>query len=354
MSRYSTGENTDQADNSGKDFADGSRDAAQADQHDPAFGESGSNAMQSPDLANGKFALRYGIGFLCDTYPAGWNNLADIAEYSKPNSAYLKAFGGMNKTQQYKNPKKADIVQQVSAWIATLGKDLPSSGQGELVMSFQGHGAHGSFFASDGGELKTAELMGMAKQAEAARVSLTIVMDACFSGGAVPDFQDHSADAVDKAVDKNVEGKGQVSSVENHANAEHLRDQMAHARELIRDSAAIAGHGDTLNGLIQQIEATNTTNDWDAAMAENTRIVKLIRQMQAQFETNMNFGNIQQDLLNQIDGSFTTALNFLGGIKPFTSFDYNTWTGAIGHFQDQVSDSANKIIVSLNAQGAAS
>src|ERR1700690_1771698 len=176
---------------------------------------------------------------------------------------------------------------------------------------------------------------------------MTIVMDACFSGGAVPEFQDHAADSVDKKIEDNVEGAGQQSSPANHERAEQLRTQMAEARELIMDSAAIARHGDTLNGLVQQIQATNTTNDWDAAMAENVAILKLVNQMQAQYEHNMNFSGVPQKLLDQITSAYITVEGALGSIKPFTSFDYTTWTGAIGHFQDQISDAANKIIADL-------
>jgi predicted GNAT family acetyltransferase len=353
--QYSYGENTAQTDEDGGDFAEGSRKNAEANDHSKAYSgyNDGSNPMQSPNLAKpGGFAVRYGIGFLCSKYPKGWNNLEDIAEYSKPNSKFLKAFAGMTKSQQYKNPTKGQVLAEIPKWAGALAKALPPGGQGELVVTFQGHGAHGSFYASDGGEITASQMLNLAKQGEKLRVSTTYVMDACFSGGAVPQFQDHAADFVDKKVDQNVEGKGQVCSEDNHRNAEQLRDQMAHAQELIQFSSTIAQHGDKLNALIQTIEANETTAAWDAAMAENSAIIKLIQAEKVQFGTNMDFGNDPRMQLEKIASAFDTVLSTLNAIKPYTSFDYTQWTGSIGKFQDQISDGGNRIIKLIQQQAS--
>jgi len=102
--------------------------------------------------------VRYGIGFLCSTYPPDWNSLDDIAEYSKPNSKFLKAFQGMSKTSNIRTRRKTRSCCN-SQVAGTLAKALKADEQGELVVTFQGHGAHGSFFASDAGELTTAEML---------------------------------------------------------------------------------------------------------------------------------------------------------------------------------------------------
>lgn len=355
--QYSYGENTGQATAEAGDFADSSRTNATENDHSQAYSgyRDGSNPMQSPSMGSSRdFALRYGIGFLCSTYPKGWGNLADIADYSKPNSAYLRAFAGLVKSKQYKNPTRSQVLAGIGQWVQTLSRALPAGGQGELVVSFQGHGAHGSFYASDGKEITASQMLGIAKAAEKSRVSITFVLDACFSGGAVPEFQDHAADAVDGQITENVEGAGQVCSEDNHRRAEELRDQMAHARELFLFSRAVARHGDTLNGLIQKIESQNTVAAWDAAMAENRAIIQLAQSMQNQFHTNMHFGSNPQMKLEQIDRAFDAVLAYLNGVQPQTCFDYTQWTGAIGKFHDQISDGANRIVRILQQQSRAS
>jgi hypothetical protein len=352
--QYSTGENTYQADESGGDFADGSRKSAQSNTHTSGFDsyKDGSNPMQSPDLATkGQFTLRYGIGFLCSTYPASWNaNLSDIADYSKPNSKFLKAFSGMNKTQQYTNPKKAEVVAGIQKWTAALAKDLGGCGQGELVVTFQGHGAHGSFFASDGNEFTSTWMLTLAKAAEKSRVSITFVMDACFAGGAVPGFQDHAAESIDRDITENVGGKGQVCSPENDANAGKLRDQMIHATELIEFSRTVAAHGDQLDSLIQDLQSNETIAAWDAAIAENKVIIQMLESEQVQFETNMHFADDPRFQLGAISQAFDDALATLKSISPGTCYSYDDWTDAIGKFEDQVGDGANRILSVVNEE----
>jgi hypothetical protein len=354
--QYSYGENTNQTAAEGGDFAEGSRaNAAENDHSRTSSGyRDGSNPMQSPSLgSSGDFALRYGIGFLCSTYPRGWGNLGDIAQYSRPSSTYLRAFSGLARTQQYTNPSRGQVLTEIGKWVRTLSGALPAGAQGELTVSFQGHGAHGSFFTSDGKEITAAQLRTIGDAATRSRVSITFVLDACFSGGAVPEFQDGAADSVDGRVNRNVEGAGQMSSEDNHRRAEELRDQMAHARELILFSRAVARHGDTLNGLIQTIESQNTEAAWNAAMAENRAIIQLVQSMQNQFRTNMHFGSNPQMRLEQITRAFDTVLAYLNGVQPQTSFDYDQWTGAIGRFHDQISDGANRIIQLLQRESRA-
>ena len=346
--QYSYGENTAETDAGGGDFADGSRRNAEANQHANAYTgyKDGSNPMTSPDLGcKGEFSQRYGIGFLCDTYPAGWGNLADIADYSKPNSAFLRAFAGMSQTQQYRNPTRATVLATIAQWVGKLKAALQPGQQGQLVLTFQGHGAHGSFYASDGGEITSADLMALTRQAEQSRVSLTIVMDACFSGGAVPAFQDHAADYEDEEVTANVEGAGQVCSPDNDARAGQLRDQMAHARELIEFSREVARHGDTLNTLVQNLKADDSKDaPWAAAMKENAALLTLIGDMEARFRTNMSFGYDPALKLEEVQADFDAVLSYLNSIQPRTSFNYDDWTGAVGKFQDQIGDGANRIL----------
>jgi len=198
-------------------------------------------------------------------------------------------------------------------------------------------------------------LMAMAKKAEASRVSLTIVMDACFSGAAVPAFQDHAADTVDQGIDRNVEGKGRQSSADNHEKAERLKDRMMAARELILESAAISSHGDAIDKIVRGMEfdMPSTPADWQEIMAENAEIQKLVKAIEGQFEVNMNGGDLDKDLSKAISDAIETVETFLYGVGPTGKpFVYRDWSGAIGRFTDTIGDSANKIIEMARAQSS--
>jgi len=337
--QYSTGENTYEGMEEGGDFADKARENARDNDHDSVYSsyKDGANPMQSPNLASGAFALRYGIGFLCANYKS-WNDLDDIKDLSKPRSAYLAAFKGMNKTRQYKDPKSADIEKAIARWINTLAKDLKGCGTGELVISFQGHGENGSIYGVDEKEINSARMLAFSKAAEKKRISLTWMLDACFSGNAVADFQDHAGDAVDKGLN----GKGTSKE------AEALKDQMAHARNLILTSREIGRYGDELHVVVSDIEANNTTDDWDEAIKVNTKIIRTAEQMLTQIEYNFNFGNRPEMKLDRIIAFLDNLIAYLNTIQPYTCFDYSAWTGAIGRCQDEISNGANHIIALIN------
>ena len=344
--QYSTGENTYQGMEEGGDFAEEARENAEENDHSDVYSmyEDGANPMQSPNLGKSSdFALRYGVGFLCADYQGG-GDLPDIAELSKPKSAYLAAFKGMDKTKQYKDPTSGQIVAGIQKWVKLLAKDLKGCGQGELVVSFQGHGENGNIYGVDYKQISSSKLLSIAKAATKSRVSITYMLDACFSGNAVPGFQDNAADHVDDRIDRDAEGAGNVSSEANHAHAEALRDQMAHARYLIQVSAEVGTLGDKLSTCTDAIEQNNDEASWNAAIALNKQIIAKIKALQTQFLHNMDFGSTSEMRLGDIESAFTKTLGYLNGIEPFTCFDYNEWTGAVGNFQDTVSNGANRII----------
>ena len=342
--QVSTGENTDQSAEEGGDFAEKSRENAEANDHSEAYSsyDDGSNPMQSPSLGKSSdFTLRYGVGFLCADYPGNNNDLDDIADYSKPKSAYLAAFRGMNKTKQYKNPTASQIVAGIQTWVLKLAKDLKGCGQGELVVSFQGHGWDGSFFGVDDKEITSSKLLAIANKAAKVRVSITYIMDACYSGNAVQEFQDNAADHVDKQIDK--AGANAVSS-DQAEQVDALKNQMAHARELIRVSHYVGRLGTRLSNATDAIEQNNTEAAWNSAIQVNQLIIRTIEVLYQQFETNMDFGTTPEMRIDAIDAEFQSTLEYLRGVEPFTCFDYSEWTGVVGNFQDVVSDGANRII----------
>jgi hypothetical protein len=365
--QYSYGDNTNETAAEGQDFGTGSRENAEANDHNQAGGAyngEGSHPMQSPSLTAGGFVFRYGIGFLCGNYKS-WNDLKDVSDYGKPKSAYLSAFKGMDKSHQYKDPVSADILKKIAEWVKVLSDDLQDCGNGELVVSFQGHGANGSFYGVDEVEIKASQLLSLAKQAEASRVSITYVMDACFSGAAVPAFQDHAGDRIDGAIEENVAGAGQVCSEENEANAEILRTWMAHARSLIQFSGAVSTLGDKLHATVSSLKSSITKANIDAALKLNDEIIALIAAMETQFLHNKDVGSTPEMNLDGIETAFADVLTFLRGIaaKPTSDpafwgqavlgmlglsktgpLDLKAWPAAIGKFQDKISDGANHII----------
>lgn len=346
--QYSYGENTGQTGAEGKDFGDGSRENAQENDHSKAYSgyADGSNPMQSPGK-QGAYALRYGVGFLCADYPGTGGDLADVAAYGKPKSAYLAAFKGMDKTKQYKNPTAGQIVSGIERWVAQMSKDLKAKGgcaQGELVISFQGHGFDGDVYGVDNKVVKSSRMLSIATKAQALGVKVTYVLDACFTGQAVPQFQDKAADDVDQRIDTDAEGAGNVCSEENSKRANELRDRMAHARYLIQVNGQVGSYGGQLHGCISKIQKNNDEAAWNAAIALNEKLVATIEAMRNQFLHNMDFGSSPAMRLADIEAAFTKVLAYLNGVEPFTCFDYSAWTGAIGKFQDTISNGANRII----------
>lgn len=343
----SHGDSTNQTAAEGETFVEGSRaKAADATLRD--------SPMQSANLAGlGSFKLRYAIGFLCSDYSAVANkfpNLSDVAGYSKPNSKYLRTFNGMDRTQQYVNPKAPEILPAIREWVGKLAKELPKPGQGELVVSFQGHGEHGSFYACDGGEITKSDMLALARQAEKSRVSLTYVLDACYAGAAVADFQEHQAEAVEDRIDEFVEGEGLMSSEANHARAEVARRQMAHAKELIAFSGSISGHADTIEHALGRLEKHKTAANFAAVIKENTELIKLIRDMQKQFRDNLESETDPKMKLDAIRKAFNEVLAYLEAIPPRGPFNPPVWARTLGKFQDTISDGANRILRLLDAQ----
>lgn len=348
--QFSYGENSYQAVAEGGDFGDRSRENARENDHSKVFSgyADGSNPMQSPDLGSDGFTLRYGIGFLCWDYKK-WSDLKDIRDnLASPTNAYKKAFKGMGKSHQYVNPTAADIRKKISDWVAVLERDLRGQGTGELVISFQGHGDQGNVYGVDEKPVSPADMLSLAKAAEKKKISLTYILDACFSGNAIAAFATHAAEAVDRKIDA-AEGLGQVCSEENTQRAEALRDQMAHARELTLFCEALGRHGKTLFRLVSTIEAKNDIPSWDAAIQHNQLIIRETEQMLNQFKVNFDFGNRPGMDLKAMSQAMSTLITTLQGIRPNTCFDYTRWTGSIGKCQDSISNGANKIIELINA-----
>jgi len=337
--QYSYGGNTNETAEEAGDFGDGSRENATDNDG------STSNPMQSPG-AKGTYALRYGIGFLCADYPGTGGDLADVAAYGKPKSAYLAAFKGMDKTKQYKNPTASQIVAGIKKWVAQLAKDLKGKGcaHGELVVSFQGHGYNGDVYGVDNKAVKSSTMLSIGSKAQQLGIKVTYVLDACFTGQAVPKFQSKAADDVDEGITNDVEGAGNVCSEENTKRANALRDQMAHARYLIQISERVGSYGDQLHRCISKIEKNGDEAAWNAAIALNDKIVQTIEALRNQFEHNMDFAETPSMRLNDIQAAFASTLSYLRGIEPFTCFDYDDWTGTIGQFHDTVSNGGNRII----------
>lgn len=350
-SQNSCGDITDETAAEGQEFTTGTRENAYTDDHDQT-GEcygSGSNPMQSPDLG-GRIRLRYGIGFLCANYPPG-HELPEVGGYQSPRSLYQQAFRGMNKTKHFNDPTSAQILAGIREWTDRLARELNGCDQGQLVVSFQGHGVRGTILGVDLVPISPSQLHGLFRRAESQRVTVTYVPDACESGHAVPRFQNHAADHVDRNVVA-TEDAGQESSQENHETAQRLRDMMAHARELIQLSQAIGRHGRAMIVAARAVEvAPEAAKDraWNGVMSLNQTILRDVQAMQYQFETNMDFGNDPELHLETIDRAFATLLGALNAVQPRANFDLgDNWCGKVGAFQDTVSDGTNRIIQICN------
>lgn len=312
--------------------------------------EGGSHPMQSPNLARGEFALRYGIGFLCFDYEGEDEDLPDVEDMSQKSSLYLAAFRGLAKTKHYENPTAREIVATIQTWVVRLGQKLAGRGQAELVVSFQGHGERGNVVAVDGVEVTSAKLLAIAKKAVRLRVSITYVLDACYSGNAVPRFQDHAADVVEGRIQSAVAEADGVCSTDNEERANALRSQMAHARELIRANAAVGYLASVASDCFDRLEAEPGDDETRATLEEvKARILQRVEQTERQFLTNFDVGTPGMRF-DEVAAVFGPTRSYLGALDHGTSFDRNEWASVVGDYQDAVSDGANRVIVEVDAR----
>ena len=348
----STGDLTNQASAQGIDITEGTRQGAQT--------PIGSNPMQSPELGQqGGFALRYGVGFLCINYTT-MPRLSDIQGYAQPTSTYRRAFQGMNRSEQYTDPRSSVIRTKITDWTSQIARALPPGRAGELVVSFQGHGQNGGIFGVDGVLITTAELTGFANQAERQRVSITYILDSCGSGNAVPAFQERTTNQVQGQVG-NVEGRGNQSSEENHAAAAAVQEQLTAVRELIAMNRHLGSFEDALVRVDQNATATggvaNLAN-WREGVQLNRTILTHVRQMRAYVDANLRPNARPEMGVPAVMGEMERLIHTLEAIPanvPPASpagplWDTNAWRNAVGRLQDHVSDSANRMIETLNRQ----
>ena len=116
-SQPSCGDITDETVPLGLDFSTAARIAAELNvrtEDEPCVPVVGTNPMQSPNLGDGSFAARYGVGFLCCQYAPGFKlgDLREVEGYSQPNSQYLRAFAGLKRSEHYTDLKKAEIHKE--------------------------------------------------------------------------------------------------------------------------------------------------------------------------------------------------------------------------------------------------
>ena len=350
----STGEVTYETMEEEQDFGFGTRENAATNDHDDygSHYSEGANPMQSPNLGQGTFAKRFGIGFLCANYPGKEGDLPDIALLSKPKSEYLAAFRGMDKTRQYKDPTASTMRSKVAWWTKHLSKQLGDCEQGELVISFQGHGQNGTIYGCDNKTITSGAMLSMSKKALERRVSLTWVLDACFSGNAVAPFQDNAADTLDQRINE-TEGAGAVCSEENYEAAERFRAQMPHVRKLIQLNESVGKLTYALQRTVDDLEKVNSEEAWENALTINGKIIEYLERIQDQFQHNIDTDGYRGLGLEKVDAKFDEVLSFLAGIEPYTSWDYDQWTSRIGRLQDFVSDAANKIMKRIDQELAA-
>lgn len=347
----SVGDLTNQAANQGMDITEATRAGTQT--------LIDSNPMRSPELQqSGGFALRYGVGFLCINYTT-MPVLTDISGYAQPTSRYRQAFSGMNRSQQYTDPRSADIRARIPEWIGLVASALPPGRAGELVVSFQGHGEQGGIFGIDGNLITASELAAFARQAEGRRVSLTYILDSCGSGNAVPVFQQRAAERVGEQT-PNLDGRGNQSSAENHAAAETARAQLTAVRELIQMNRHVGSFEPELVAVDQGCRANNgagTLALWQRGIALNQRILSHVNQMRAYVNTNLLNGSAPELGVPALLGEFDRLLRVLRAVPASVNqapaaalWNTDAWVAAVGRLQDQISDSANRMIETLDRQ----
>jgi hypothetical protein len=360
---YSQGNLTETTAGLGEDFGKGVRENAYfnitGDQNGE-LGTRGSAPMQSPRLKSGRtFARRHGLGFLCWDYSkSGMNNLADVKEYQTPGSAYLKAFNGMDKTKQIENPTSQEMVDHMLHAIkdlAAYGMGTPGHSEewGELVVSFQGHGGNGIIYGVDGNKLKPSILAQLADAAEKRQVSLTLVLDGCFTGQAVEVFQNRVADAADTCVAA-AEAAGAAPE-----KAALWKRKMAMARRMIKFSRVFSKFSDQLRDVesamknpkgVDQPSPAHGVERAARAMADAVLLLSAMRdQLAPELATPMPGGPDLQSLCL----AFEAKIRVCQAPPPKTEKAYRSWMGEIGHMRDRVSDTANLLLEAVDREARA-
>jgi hypothetical protein len=348
----------------GEDFGKGARENAYfnmtGDQGD-RLGPRGSAPMQSPRAKAGRtFARRHGLGFLCwDYQTANLPDLADVKEYQTPNSAYLRAFKGMDKSEQIENPTARDMLNHIERSIRDLAAyafTTPGheSEWGELVVSFQGHGDRGEVFGVDGSSIKASKLLEYADLAESMQVSLTLVLDGCFTGRAVEEFQNRSARVAEKCI-----AAAEVAGASAASLAEWKR-KAAVARRMIKFSRVLGKFTDQMRENAIAMEVAEKRGQPEElkrhlGRAGNTvkDAVKLLSAM-----SDLLDGELASPLpggpdLHALSAAFAAKIKLCASLTPRDLKSFEHWMGEIGHLQDRISDTANILLETVDREARA-
>lgn len=360
---YSQGNLTETTAALGEDFGKGARENAYFNitgDQGGELGAQGSAPMQSPRLKSGRsFARRHGLGFLCWDYgKSGMSNLADVKEYKTPGSAYLKAFEGMDRSRQIENPTSQEMVDHMINGIKELAAyTIGSPGHGEewceLVVSFQGHGGNGIVYGVDGGKLKPAILGQLADMAEKRQVSLTLVLDGCFTGQAVEVFQNRVADAADTCV-----AAAEAAGAPAEKTAEWKR-KMAVARRMIKFVRVFSKFVDQMRdvesamGSSKAITLPSPAAAVERAARTQQDAVKLLSAMVDLLEPELATPIPGGPDLQALTAAFAAKIKRCQAPPPKTRLEFDDWMGEIGHLQDRVSDTANLLLEAVDREARA-
>jgi hypothetical protein len=219
--------------------------------------------------------------------------------------------------------------------VVKTAKAVPAGKQGELVVSFQGHGFNGSIFGVDGGEIGSSKLLGIARAAAKARVSVTYVLDGCFTGNAVAGFQEDAAAVVERRADKSGGKKEFVKAV---------KDVVAFARELVNFSKAVGARSVDMAKAVAKVNHEDTMPAWERLAEINAVLARDTASMSAQWKTNRGVAESLGLDPKAVDAALSTFASELAARGPGMSFEPEAWVERVGAFQDAVSDAANGLI----------
>jgi hypothetical protein len=360
---YSTGKLTETTAGMGEDFGRGARENAffniTGDQ-DGALGVKGSVPMQSPRMKSGRqFARRHGLGFLCWDYRrSGMSDLADVKAYQTPGSAYLKAFAGMDRSRQIENPTAqgmVDHVVQAVKELAAYSIGTPGRGDdwGELVVSFQGHGGKGAIYGVDGKRLTPTLLAKLADYAEDYQVSLTLVLDGCFTGQAVEAFQNRVAAAADTCV-----AAAEAAGAGPEKAAEWKR-KMALARRLIKFNRVLGQFSDQMRDVEsamknpQGINLPSPAAGVERAGRTRADAVLLLSAMKEPIDAEAGTPLPGGPDLAALSQALAAKIRLCQGPTPKNHREFLSWVGEMGHLQDRVSDTANLLLETVDSEARA-
>ncbi|MGD8856445.1 MAG: hypothetical protein PVG33_08975 [Chloroflexota bacterium] len=247
-------------------FTEAARHIAQED----TLGRSGPRATQGPrQEAEGGYGQRWSLNLLAADFESG-SDLMDIADLARARSDFQQSqLGEFDRVLPVAlNPAASEMSSRIRSAVMALWDALESGQNGELVVTYVGHGNRGAIFGVDGEVLSPADLIELSQFAADLDVHILYILDTCRAGNLVSWSQGEAMERAGERIEE--------LPADRQATAE---DQLGAARVLGR-SAYFIGEltvvaGDAIRDYRRQNTSDNLQSLQDALDAVEEKMAEL-------------------------------------------------------------------------------